>query len=72
MFWPWVADIVLLLLSLWFGNLAFANWWAAGGPPNPSPNSYAFRGNIAFIIAVLCFIGFIVLLVMNIKRMKAS
>ena len=72
MFWRWLADIVLLLLSLWFGNLAVANWWAAGGPPNPNPESYAFRGNISLIIAVLCFIGFIVLLVINIKRTKAA
>lgn len=69
MFCHWFADIILLLLSLWFGDLAFANWWAAGGPPNPNPGTYTFRGNISFILAILCFIGFIALLVMNIKRM---
>lgn len=62
-------DVILLLLSLWFGNLAVANWWAAGGPPTVHPEIYAFRGNISFALAILCFIGFVVLLVI-IRRMK--
>ena len=70
MLWRWLADIALLLLSLWFGNLALANWWAAGGPPTPNPETYAFRGNIFIVVAVLCFIGFVFLLVMNIKHRK--
>jgi len=70
MIWRWVLDIVLLLLGLWFGNLALAHWWAAGGPPNPNPEAHAFRGNIYGIVAVVCIVGFLVLLVTNIKRLK--
>ena len=65
MFWRWLADIVLLFLSLWFGNLAIAYWWAAGGPPNSHPEAYAFRGNVSFVLAILSFVGSILLLVIN-------
>ena len=70
MIWRWILDICLLLLSLWLGNLAFFNWWAAGGPPVENPESYALRGNIFFALACLSFIAFVVLLVMNIKKMR--
>ena len=68
MFWRWILDVVLLLLSLCFGNLALFNWWAAGGPPTPHPEIYAFRGHVFFLVACLCFIGFVILLVMNIRK----
>ena len=70
MIWRWIIELsFFLLLSLWFGNLAIGNWWASGGPPTPNPGTYAFRGNVFFILAILCIIGFVILLVMNIKRL---
>ena len=72
MFWRWFLDIALLLIGLWCGNLALGYWWAAGGPPTHNPEAYATRGNVFFVLAVLCLIGFIALLILNIKRIKAS
>jgi hypothetical protein len=68
MFWRWTLNVAALLLSLWFANLTLFNWWAAGGPPNPHHEVYAFRGQVFFALACLCFIGFGVLLVMNIRK----
>ena len=65
----WTIDVIILLLSLWFGNLALYNWWAAGGPPTAHPEIYAFRGNISFVLTIFCFIGFVILFIF-IRRMK--
>lgn len=70
MVWRWVHAIVFLLASLWFGNLALFNWWAAGGPPTPHPEQYASRGNFFFVWACLFFVAFVIKIVMNIRRIK--
>lgn len=66
----WVIAVGLLLGSLWFGNLAFFNWWAAGGPPTPHPETYAQRGNIFFILTCLFFLSFVIMTLLNIRRTK--
>jgi hypothetical protein len=68
----WVIAGLILLMSLWFGNAAFYNWWAASGPPNQHPEAYMFRGNIFFAFACLFFVSFIVLVVVNIRRFKKN
>lgn len=70
MFWRWAITIIFLLASLWVGNLALFNWWAAGGPPTANPQAYAFRGNIFFVLACIFFVVFIILLITNIRRFK--
>jgi len=71
MLWRWILDAVLLLVSLWFANLALFNWWAAGGPPNAQPETYAWRGSVFFALACLLFISFLILFIMNIRRSRA-
>jgi hypothetical protein len=66
----WILALVLLLGSLWMGNLAFFNWWAAGGPPTPHPETYVFRGNIFFALACLFIVSFVIVVAMNVKRKK--
>lgn len=70
MIWRWTIAGLLLLSSLWFGNLALFNWWAGGGPPTPHPEIYALRGNIFFALACLLFVGFVTLSILNIRRRK--
>ncbi len=72
----WVLVWISLVISIWFGNLALYNWWAAGGPPLVNPaqaGTYIHRGNVFFAIASLFFLVFLVLLVLNIhKRRKEA
>lgn len=70
MIWRWVIAAGLLVSSLWFGNLTLYNWWAAGGPPSPHPEIYAFRGNVFLVLTCLFFVGFVTLVVLNIRRLK--
>gem|GEM_PF-3412114 len=66
--WRWMFSAALLLASLWFGNLALFNWWATGGPPNPSPGTYVFRGNVFFCVSCLLFVGFVIRIVSNLRQ----
>ncbi len=70
MIWRWIGAGMLLLASLWFGNLTLFNWWAAGGPPTPHPETYALRGNIFFVLTCLLFVGFVTLSILNIRRRR--
>lgn len=68
MFWRWIFNITLLAVSLWLTNSTLFYWWAAGGPPNPHSEAHVSRGYICFTLAFLCFVAFVVLLLMNIIR----
>ena len=70
MFWRWTACVFLLLLSLWFGYAAAFYYWAGSGPPVSSPEMYVKHGNIFFVSAGIYFLGFVVMLVMNIRRLR--
>jgi len=72
MIWRWAIDILLLLLSVWVANLAVFNWWAGSGPPTPNHDIYSFRGNLFIVLACLFFVGFFILLIMNIKKMMGK
>jgi hypothetical protein len=52
----WSLAFVLLAVSIWTANLTIFNWWAAGGPPTPSPQQYVMRGNV-FAVATLLLLG---------------
>lgn len=70
MIWRWILSAILLLLTFWAGNLAMACWWAAGGPPNPNAEMYAFRGNIYFALACFFLVAFVILVVVNIRQLR--
>jgi hypothetical protein len=52
----WIFVAILFAAALWSANLTLYNWWAAGGPPTPTPQLYATRGNI-FAVVTLLFLG---------------
>ncbi|MCE5312511.1 MAG: hypothetical protein LLF86_05105 [Nitrospiraceae bacterium] len=69
----WILVGLSLVVSIWLGNLAISNWWAAGGPPLENPADaviYAQRGNISFGLACLFFLVFGILLILNIRKRK--
>ena len=70
MIWRWLLGATLLLISGWSMYMALFNWWAAGGPPSPHPETYAFRGNVFFGLACLLFVAFVVVAVTNYRRRK--
>jgi hypothetical protein len=47
------CGVTLIFFSFWTLNLTIYNWWAAGGPPNPSPALYEARGNRFAVMSVL-------------------
>ncbi len=51
----WALSASLFVVSCWAGNLALANWWAAGGPPTVHAEQYESRGNGLAFVSVLLF-----------------
>jgi hypothetical protein len=63
MVWRLALAVLLLVVCLRSGFLAFYNWWAAGGPPTPDPTGYERAGNIFFAVASLCLASAVTLVV---------
>jgi len=70
--WHWFPSIILVGGAGWAANLALGNWWAAGGPPVAQPELYEHRGNVFFALAVAFFFLAVLLLVINLRRLRRS
>ncbi len=68
--WRWLVAIVTFLAGLWFGNLAMANWWAAGGPPTAHRAAYEVRGNIFSVVALALLVLSIALVVWSARHRR--
>ena len=71
MAWRWLLTGACIVASLWFAYLAMFNWWAAGGPPTPHAEKYAFRGNVFFGLVCFLFICGILLSLLNIRKARS-
>jgi len=70
--WHWLFGVVLLAVSLWAGNVAIFNWWAAGGPPTPQADLFRSRGNMFFVLAAGFFSAAVVLVFIGYLRFRAN
>lgn len=69
--WRWLILILVLLATLWTGQLAVGYMWAAGSPARPdfNPKPYLHLAGVTLSLFGALFISFIVLCVMNVRKL---
>lgn len=70
--WRWLLVALLWCAATWTANLMAFNWWAAAGPPTPTPEQYEHKGNLFFAATCVLFGAGVLISYFNFRRLRAN